>query len=285
MRVIRYGDGTQWGDPNTRWGNPSYLLEPGDPGYEPPISPPNAQPKKGKKHMRRNPFWPVRVADQVTLLVKFSNKLSTYAATLGLTPAQSAAAIADALWLVYVLQSWLPAVRSFSLAATDAATDAQTGDGSAVQVLPGFASPALPTGGTPVNTGALTRLFAVIQTIKSSNAFTETIGEDLGILGSAQSGPDFTTLAPTFKLTVIPTGVNVGWGFGGYAADLDMIELQVDRGDGKGYVPLAFDTTPGYLDTFPRPATLTKWKYKGIYRVNDQQVGLWSNEVTITVGG
>jgi len=284
MRVMRYGDGTKFGDPNARWANPSYVLEPGDPGYVPPI-PPNKQPKKGSKHMKRTPFWPTRAADQVTLLVKFSNKLPTYATTLGLSPAQSAAAIADALWLVYVLQTWLPAVRSFSLQATDAATDAETGDGSAVQVLPVFDIPALPTGGTPVNTGALTRLFVVFQAIKISPNFTDLIGDALGLLGSEQSGPDFTTLAPTLKLSVIPTGVNVGWGFAGYAADLDMIELQVDRSDGKGYVVLAFDTTPGYLDTCPRPATLTKWKYKAIYRVGDQQVGNWSPEVSVSVGG
>jgi len=257
------------------------VLEPGDPGYVPPI-PPTNQPKKGSKHMKRNPFWPPRVADQVTLLVKFINNLAKYATTLGMPPAQVTAAVADATWLVYVLQSWLPTVRSFSLAATDAATDAQTGDGSAVQVLPVFG---VPTGGTPVNTGALTRLFAVFQLIKDNPAFTETIGEDLGILGTAQSGPDLTTVQPVFTVTRIPTGVNVNWNWGGNSAYLDMCELQVDRNDGKGYVPLAFDTTPGYLDTFPQPATLTKWKYKAIYRVNDQQVGLWSNEMTITVGG
>ena len=64
-----------------------------------------------------------------------------------------------------------------------------------------------------------------------------------------------------------------------------MIELQVDRADGKGYVVLTFDTTPGYLTTCSRPAMLTKWKYKAIYRVGDQQVALWSPEVSITVGG
>ena len=62
-----------------------------------------------------------------------------------------------------------------------------------------------------------------------------------------------------------------------------MIELQVDRG--TGYVLLANDTTPNYTDTTPLPATPTKWKYKAIYRVGDQRVGLWSNEVSITVGG
>jgi len=33
------------------------------------------------------------------------------------------------------------------------------------------------------------------------------------------------------------------------------------------------------------PAAPVKWKYKAIYHVGDQQVGLWSNEATITVGG
>ncbi len=33
MRVVVWGDGTLWGDPNVYWGSPSYRLEPGDPGY------------------------------------------------------------------------------------------------------------------------------------------------------------------------------------------------------------------------------------------------------------
>ena len=48
---------------------------------------------------------------------------------------------------------------------------------------------------------------------------------------------------------------------------------------------LAFDTTPGYLDTCAQPAALTKWKYRGIYRVGEAQVGQWSAEQTIAVGG
>jgi hypothetical protein len=77
----------------------------------------------------------------------------------------------------------------------------------------------------------------------------------------------------------------VKWGWGGYAACLDMCEIWVDRGDGKGFILLTYDTTPGYNDTQPFPATPPKWTYKAIYRVDDAQVGLWSNPVTITVGG
>ncbi len=76
-----------------------------------------------------------------------------------------------------------------------------------------------------------------------------------------------------------------GWGWAGFSAFLDMLEIQVDRGDGKCFVFLTYDTTPDYTDTYPHPAVPTKWKYRAIYRVGDAQVGVWSNTVEITVGG
>ena len=41
---------------------------------------------------------------------------------------------------------------------------------------------------------------------------------------------------------------------------------------------------PGYLDTEPLPATSAVWKYKGIFRKDDQRVGLWSDVAAIPVG-
>ena len=55
MRPIRWDDGTRWDDPNARWGSPSYVLEPGDPGY---IAPPGTLPPpstKKKRIMSSNP--------------------------------------------------------------------------------------------------------------------------------------------------------------------------------------------------------------------------------------
>jgi hypothetical protein len=60
--------------------------------------------------------------------------------------------------------------------------------------------------------------------------------------------------------------------------------LQVDRGDGKGFIFLANDTTPGYIDTDPFPAAPTRWTYRAIYIIGDAQVGLWSKPVSVTVG-
>ena len=64
-----------------------------------------------------------------------------------------------------------------------------------------------------------------------------------------------------------------------------LCEIQVDRGDGKGFVAPTFDTTPGYFDTQPFPATPVKWTYQAIYRVGDSRVGQWSKPVSVTVGG
>ena len=60
-------------------------------------------------------------------------------------------------------------------------------------------------------------------------------------------------------------------------------EICVDRGSGRR--PLAQDSTFGYTDTIPHTATPTKWQYKVIDRVDDAQVGLWSAEVSVVVGG
>jgi hypothetical protein len=77
--------------------------------------------------------------------------------------------------------------------------------------------------------------------------------------------------------------VFIKWGWGGYTAFLDSCKLWVDRGDGKGFVLLTMDTTPGYTDTQPFPAARTVWTYRGIYLVDDSRVGLWSQNVSIAV--
>ena len=76
--------------------------------------------------------------------------------------------------------------------------------------------------------------------------------------------------------------MEIEWGWGGFGAFLDQCELQVDRG--SGWQVLTYDTTPGYTDSTPHPAPPAKWKYRAIYRVDDAQVGLWSDEVSVTVG-
>ena len=233
--------------------------------------------------MKRNSYYPNRQADQVVWLTNYSNKLPGYGTTLGLAAGEVTATVADCQWLIYVLQSWLPATRAWSLACTNAAIAAQSGDGADPLALPVFTAPALPTGVTPQAPGALDRVFALIQTIKDSEPCTDAIASDLGIVGSEQTAPDLTTLQPVIAATVSGNQVNIKWGWGGNVAFLDSCEIQVDRGDGKGFTLLTIDTTPNYTDTQPFPAALARWTYKAIYRAADAQVGLWSQPVSVNV--
>ena len=286
MKIATWDSGLKFDDPNLRWGSPSYLLEPGDPGYVPPVPPPipATETKKKTKRMKHNKYYPIRVANQIAWLLNFADKLPGHATVLGLTPAQVTALVADCLWLAYVLQNWLNAVRTFSLACTQTATIAQTGTGSAAVALDTFTPPALPATVTPQLPGSLTRIFAAVQDLKNGHKLTDDIARELGILAGETAVPHLAALQPVLTLTVSGGKVEVKWGWTGHGASLDACEIQVDRGDGKGFNLLTIDTTPGYTDTQPFPAGKAVWTYKAIYRVDDQQVGQWSQPVSVAVG-
>ena len=282
MKIATFDSGFTYDDPNLIWGDPAMLLEPGDAGYVNPFSSVKTTNKKGK-NMKHNSYYPSRQGDQAGWLQNVANKIGGYATTLGLTTSQTNAIKADCLWVYYLLQLWLPEVRSFGLTGAQALQEAQTGTGSSTQILPTFTAPALPTGTVAVNSGALTRIFAAVQLIKSSGKLTDAIATDLGFTGSTQTGPDLTTLQPVLDLSLVAGQVFIKWGWQGYSADLDSLEIQVDRGDSRGFVLLTIDTTPNYTDTQLLPAVPTKWSYRGIFRVGDQQVGQWSDIKNITV--
>ena len=233
--------------------------------------------------MKRNTYYPSVQTDQIVWLTNYANQIQILGPGLGLTADQIKASVADCLWLVYLLQSWLPATRQWSQTGTNALADAQTGDGTGVMVLPVFVAPPLPAGVVPVKTGALNRIFAQVQAIKNGGLCSDTNAGILGIVGSADPGPDFTTLQPVISVSIVGNHVQVKWNFGGYSAFLDSCEIQVDRGDGKGFGLLTIDTTPGYTDTQPFPTAHTVWVYRAIYQLNDAQVGVWSQSVSIAV--
>jgi hypothetical protein len=233
--------------------------------------------------MKKSKFYPPSQPAQIVWHTTFANEIKIIGPNIDLTPAQIAATVADNLWMIYLLQAWLPSTRNWSTTGTIAMTEAQTGDGSSLMVLPVYVAPALPDGAAPVNTGALNRIFALVQDIKNDGKCSDKDALALGIVGSEQPGPDWTSLQPVFPVSIIGGQVNIKWNWGGYSDFLDACEIQVDRGDGKGFVLLTVDTTPGYTDTQPFPAAKTVWTYRAIYQVDDARVGVWSQSVSIAV--
>ncbi len=242
--------------------------------------------------MKHNSYYPTNVPEQIIWLTNFFNKLIIHAPALGITQILCAAAVADARWLIYLFGSYQPTQRAWSRSNTDFLKAAQSGTGSAAMVLPAFVPPPLPVadpapGGlpavVPVLPGALNRIFSLVQTIKESSGYSPTIATDLRIVGTEITGPDLDTIQPGIKVKIVGGKVFIDWGWDGNGAYLDMIQIQVDRG--QGWADLTYDTTPGYTDTHPFPAALTTWKYRAIYRVGDEPVGVWSAVVSIVVGG
>jgi hypothetical protein len=212
-------------------------------------------------------------------LSQFQTAIPGYAATLGVTPAQVAAQALDAEYYAYVLaaQSAMQAGSQQWTGWKKLIRSGGTPPPSGAPVPPVF--PAAVAATAP---GIEARFRALARQIKAHDSYNDSIGLALGIEGSEHTTPDLATIQPVLEVTASGNRVEVDWGWQGQGAYLDLCEIQVDRG--AGFTLLAYDTTPGYVDTAPFPATPAKWTYRAIYRVGDDAVGQWSNPVSLTVG-
>jgi hypothetical protein len=213
-------------------------------------------------------------------LQTFKNTIANYSALLGVTAAQIATQAADATYFDYTLKC-MNLMSNGSLQWTGWKNLERGGGTPPASGAP--VTPVFPTAVPAVAPGIEVRFRALVQLLKANPNYNDTIGKALGIEGAQQVGPDLTTIQPQIDAIISGNHVNVKWGWGGNSAYLDLCELQVDRGDGKGFGLLAYDTTPGYTDTQPFPTAPATWTYRAIYRVGDAQVGVWSNPVSVTV--
>jgi len=145
--------------------------------------------------------------------------------------------------------------------------------------------PAPPSLGAPppaVLPGVFPRALSIANAIKVHKDYTVADGEVLRLEGAEITPPDLANARPVLKLVKAADHVDIGWGKQGLP--VDGVEIWVKRG-AAAYAFLAVDTTtPKYVDTQPFPATEEKWTYKAIYIFGGGRVGLWSKEVSVTVG-
>lgn len=213
-------------------------------------------------------------------LQQFKTNIGSYATLLNVTTGEVTAQAADADYFAYQL-----ACQDIALAYAQQCTAwkeiIRTGG-----TPPASGAPAMPTWPTSVPVvapGVEPRFRALVQRIRKQGAYNDGIGETLGIVGDEQSAPDLGTVRPVIDAAKSGTHVEVEWGWQGNRAFLQGVRIEVDRGDGVWRL-LTIDTTPGYSDTEPFPATPTRWKYRAIYLVDDQPVGEWSQTAEVTVG-
>ena len=214
---------------------------------------------------------------KAAFLNNFANKIGGYAATLGLTPVEVASVINDAARFKYILdmQELYKTFKQNISRYKDMLRDGSGGVPIGDLVIP--IPPAAPI---PVDDGIFIRIRKMVACIKAHLAYNEAIGEDLGIVGDAQV-IDILNLKPVLKSRLDAGRPLIIWS----KDPADSINIYVDRKDGKGFVYLANDSQPDYLDTFPMPAGVESvvWYYKAVYRIGDEQVGQFSEPIQVTV--
>jgi len=123
----------------------------------------------------------------------------------------------------------------------------------------------------------------LVNSIKGSKKYNESMGKALGIEVSATGGGGGAEPPkPELGIELLGGRPNILWKKG----KMDAIRIHVDRGTGT-FEFLAIDTHPDYLDTHPLPelGKSELWRYIAIYLKQDEPVGEWSDPVQISVTG
>ncbi len=230
--------------------------------------------------MAKGDYLPDDDPGKATWLNTFSQKISvagssepTAGEDLGLTAAEVTQTEADALMFNFCVQNQ-DSFKNEKEERTDYKNLLRGGaEGVAMDPYP---TSTVVTPPEAVPQGIFKRIPKLVKRIKASANYNTPLGEDWGIIGDEQEF-DPNELKPEIELLVVAMGVLVKWRKG-FAEGL---RIYVDRG--SGFVWLATDSEPDYLDTFAMPAAAATWKYKAVYEIDGEAVGQFSDEAQVQV--
>jgi hypothetical protein len=228
--------------------------------------------------MKRKYYLPKDDSGKDLWLKNFANKISLYATKYGITAAEVSDMTASALHFSYWL-NYKNQYEEFGRKITAYKNEGRDGiaPGALASVPP--AAPTLPAAPPVAVAGFFVRAVSLANRIKKHISSTEADIKDLGLLGEDTSF-DYLNAVPQMSLRLGSAGQpEIVWAKGPF----DSLEILVDRGN--GFVLLAIDTRPNYTDNAPLPAVGTSeiWKYKAIYHLNDDRIGQWTSEYSISV--
>jgi hypothetical protein len=226
------------------------------------------------------PYLPPSDTSKVNWLKNLSSKTPTYAAVLDITLPEQTSLDNDSAMYEYIVITMHPAYKTKVQDITAFKNIMRDGPlGTPTPPVP--VAPTLPAAPTVVDSGIFPRVAKFIQRLKSHPNYTENMGEDLGIVG-AEMTFEPSELKPELKGDLDANRPKIIWQKGPF---VDSIDLFVDRQLDDNYEYLTNDSEPDYIDTYPMPldAASVVYRYKGIYRIGDEQVGQFSDPITITV--
>jgi hypothetical protein len=228
--------------------------------------------------MATTSYLPIADADRTVWLNNFSNRLNQYRQTIGLTTAEVNSFVADAAMFAYIVQL-NDAMNQYTLALTSTRRTLRTSS----QQIPLSGLPSLPNIGaapTAVNSGIFNRVTLLVSRIKQHAAYTVAMGQDLGIIAPVVP---FTpgTMQPNLSVRLESGFPKLKWTKG----EADGVKIYVDRHDNAGFVLIKQTVKNSFLDTTPLPVNTysVTWDYKAKYLIEDDEVGLFSQVLSINV--
>jgi hypothetical protein len=212
-------------------------------------------------------------------LQQMKENLPTYLAILGLNLSEQTLAndMADAMiWIVSRNNAAPGFVQDWSKLRDQVRLGI---GGDTLQPMPVPPDVSMPPATIPVNIEKKYR--ALVKRIKSADAYTSGIGENLGIV-APKTIPDYSKYKPVFKLKLTAGQVLILWKK--LQAQGVNIYKKIDSGT---WYKLDFDGTPNYLDTSATPPAGSSqiWSYKLRYVKGDIEIGEPSLIVSINVSG
>jgi len=225
-------------------------------------------------------FLPTDDTGKALWLSNFASKLAGYAAKYSLAAAEVSDMVASELYFIFWVQMRLN-FEEFKKKLTSYKNEMRDGmepgsTPSIEPVLPAF-GPRPPA----VAPGIFVRATAIANRIKSHHNYNDADGQDLGIEGPEFS-LDLNSLKPQLSIELATGRPVISY----TKLGLTGLEIHVKRSDGQ-FEFLAFEFSDSYKDMFtlPAPGQTAIWKYKAVYRLKGEQVGQWSDEVSVVVGG
>jgi hypothetical protein len=231
--------------------------------------------------MANQPFYPGREGDQVLWFDNLKTKIGAYFGTLDIPAPRQAKVQLVLAWLIWAWQTYLPARRQDAPAATTWRRQLATGTGDAsTNAAPPTPAALTPPAGTPFF-GMLTWLFEEIARWKKAEGYTDTIGDDLGIVGAA---PVAHTDPPILNQGSVGQNL-VELTFVVY--EHDGLYLESMRQGDAAFGFLATDTTSPYTDTRPvKTPGQAEWRdYRACWWDNDTASMAFGPVLRVLVNG
>ena len=209
----------------------------------------------------------------------FGSKVGGYQTTFGLSDAEVKGAVQDAAcfqWTVINIKK----VETFKRNWTSFKNITRKGATNVVEnLVPEF--PVLDPMPPMVVPGIAFRFRTLANRIKAHQNYTVSIGQNLGIELTAAQKLEIDASQPSLKVVMRGGKVNLDWKKNRFDG------IVIEKDSGNGFVTLDKALRTKYIDNSALPAQGESaiWKYRAMYLLNDDQVGLWSDIVITTVMG